>query len=299
MEDIKVTLLDVNQVIGERILDVIKNSGKFVKITDFAICLGGYYLKLDGTNDIYGMYWTKTREDDYSSCVKTELDVISHNTYKRFIGIRPVLTNFDINNFSVKTDNRGIKYVEYGMYPQSIVSEDLEKILFNDLLNNKLIETKNEYVIDLATNYSEKFRKDFFYEYEYNGKKYVNIYYMKGHDSKDQFYLSNGKKYKKGDMAWIEVEPIKWLYDEKNNLLISDKILLSGVQFNPYGEIYHGDFENTFIYKFLNTYFIKDIQQNIQKDIEIRVEYEKTKQEIELETIAKTKQKLLKLKRNL
>jgi len=79
--------------------------------------------------------------------------------------------------------------------------------------------------------------------------------------------------------------------------MVTKQIIMAGIQFHDVDII--DSFKETNIYKYLNTYFIKDITQNIQKEIELKVEYEKTNQEIELENIEKTKQKILNLRKKI
>ena len=77
--------------------------------------------------------------------------------------------------------------------------------------------------------------------------------------------------------------------------MITKEIVLAGIQFQ-YNKLENSEFEDTDMYKFLNTYFVKNIMQSINRKLEVKVEYEKSKQEIELENIEKTKQKILELK---
>ena len=66
-------------------------------------------------------------------------------------------------------------------------------------------------------------------EYEYNGKKYIRFV---GDSNCSGETLSNGRVVRKGVPYWVEVEPIKWIIDEKADVALSKKILFAGVIFD-------------------------------------------------------------------
>ena len=101
-------------------------------------------------------------------------------------------------------------------------------------------------------------------EYEYKGKRYVKMfsYKIKMYNVRK---LSNKKIYKPTDIVWIEVEPVKWLVDEKNGIMLSEKLLFSGVRFFD-------------IKMYMDKYFSKDLCQGVIKnDIPISEDNEKKK----------------------
>ena len=60
------------------------------------------------------------------------------------------------------------------------------------------------------------------------------------------------------------MKPIKWLIDEKSNIVLSEKVLFAGIQFSSKWDISNKwengtDFRTTNIKKFMDTYFSKDI----------------------------------------
>ena len=91
-------------------------------------------------------------------------------------------------------------------------------------------------------------------EYEYNGKKYVRIVYYNSLTSKQGIYF------------WLEVSPLKWYVDSDAKILISKNIIASGVRFCD-AEKYDGNFKNTEMYKFLNSYFLKDLNIGLESKI--------------------------------
>lgn len=91
-----------------------------------------------------------------------------------------------------------------------------------------------------------------------------------------EFTLSNGERYKDGDYVWVEVQPIKWLIDEENDIALSERILFAGVQFN-HKRNYH--FGTTNIKEFMDRYFSKDIIPSFSKDITTSFSNELTPEE--------------------
>ncbi len=276
MNNIIVDILTEDQIFGDDTnrLDIFKQRGARARITGFAILLGGVASEIDHVNnskalkDRAGQYWTK--KADGSICVK----VVNYSGYfnstninRRHIGCRPVLSYSAISSISsnqvIAHDN--ILEVEYGEYPQQPVDKNMQEVLEMELCKETLKKTGKTYTTD-SRNYEEEgadFEPQSHIEYEYQGKKYVRVKANASYDEKN-FILSNGVRYQNGDYIWVEVEPIKWLVDSKNNIAIAENILFAGVQFNQ--EInYIGNFSQTNLYWFLNTYFIKDIQnENIR-----------------------------------
>ena len=87
---------------------------------------------------------------------------------------------------------------------------------------------------------------------------YIRIYYKNSNSCK----LSNNIQYGIGNYVWLEVSPLKWCVDKKANILVSKNIIASGVRFCDEGK-YDGNFKNTEMYMFLNDYFLKEINVNI------------------------------------
>ena len=152
---------------------------------------------------------------------------------------------------------KGIKEIEYGEYPQTIVSENISYLLERAYLHRTLKRTGKSYTTD-SVNYSDinvGFKARSHIEYEYNGKKYIRFV---GDSNCKGEKLSDGRKVKEGEAYWVEVEPIKWLVDEKNNIAVTKKIIFSGVQFNNKRN-YTGDFDRTEIKNFMDKCFLREI----------------------------------------
>ena len=132
-----------------------------------------------------------------------------------------------VDSFSkaIRADD-GILEVEYGEYPQTLVDSKtqnkLEKIYLLEQLKKEEYRTKMKktgkvYTFDRLpaspVNFNKPIRPICYDELVYNNQKYIRLW-------------ENCDRY-----LWIKVEPIIWLIDEKTGLLISKKILLSGIRF--------------------------------------------------------------------
>ena len=265
MTNIELTLLDENQVFGSNRLDILKKYGTPCAITDFAILLGGFvssycYTSEGNTRkDRTSWWWTKTAYSDEVRTVQKN-DFIGHDDItRRNGGVRPVLPYSKIPSISqegVKVEN-GIKEVFYGEYPQTIAPENISRELEKQYNNGTLETTGKFYTTDsvIYQDYDTSFRARTHTEYVYNGSKYIRFV---GDSNCDGEVLSDGRTIKTGQAYWVRVEPITWLVDERANIALSKKLIFSGVQFNNRRD-HNGDFENTDIYKFMNTYMVKEM----------------------------------------
>ncbi len=260
----EVTLLSEKQIFGDNKLDIFNKIEKEARITDFAILLGGYYYPSIRT----GYYWIKSKF--FINTINVDGDVRCYDEiYFRSNGIRPVVSyskiKDDISNEKINED--GVKEIEYGEYPQNAVNRELQDKLERLYKNNELVKTEKTYTTDSRKydDYDESFLPQEHIEYEFEDKKYVRVKVNSFYDG-NLFTLSNGEKYKDDDYVWVEVSKVKWLVDEENDIALSKDILVAGIQYDN-AKNYVGAFENSNMYKFLNTYFIKDIQTEKYIDI--------------------------------
>ena len=217
-------------------IDVIKRNGYTATPTDFAILLG-----LDDMNVSYeniGLLrkrtcpWWSSETNGYGLIVGKHGDLKSLSKGKkryrnfRFFGVRPTIYNF--SEFLNIDDD--ISEIEYGEYPQYAVNEELQKKLEHLYTMDELKLTGKEYTVDSAGPYSSTFafipeRLD---EYEYKGRKFVRV------RARKNATLSNGMDVTANSdfpqYVWVEVTPIKWLVDKKEDILLSKHILLSGLR---------------------------------------------------------------------
>ena len=266
--------LDFTFLDGEDLdkIEPLKKRGIEAFTTDFAICL---VLKQDD-NPVYRehhcrrSYWTlndagKERHNKSETSIietvsatgKKETELITLST----IGARPLLIDTSSYDLSQLISDQyilgdGLKIIELGEYPQNVATKSRQSKLENLYKNNELALTGNYYTV-----YDKDLKKYNLPEYIYKGKKYVRVNSFFNNKHYNFANLSDGRDYLDKNPIWIEVEPIKWFVFENENketCLLSTDILFSGVPFDT-KEIYDGKFENTFIKKFMDEYFSKDI----------------------------------------
>ena len=258
-------------------LDIIKKRGTKAAITDFSILLGGTVSGHHVANDSSlegrtGYYWTKSDDGDNDArVVNGNGDRDYFDVRSRRGGARPALPFSNINSIPTNGSRArraqdGILEVEYGYYPQKAASRDMQERLERAYRNGSISRTKNSYTTDSVSydEYDTPFSPKTHDEYEYNGKKYVRIEANSYYDGND-FTLSNGERYRDGDNVWVEVQPVKWLVDERAHMMLTDKLIFSGVQFNHTRDYHTRDFDKTDIKNFMDEYFSKDLFQVREK----------------------------------
>ena len=265
-----ISFLSLNQIEGENKLDVLKKYGVCCAATDYAILLGGYdqddyYVDDDTLINNRALSWfTKSIKEKDIILISNAGEKVCGFSYDNCVGIRPTLSYSSISSL-VKKKRRiknDILEIEYGEYPQTIASKEMSKRL-EEAFQNKIIHTTGKvYTIDdNDDNVREPFKAKEIIEYEYCGRKYIRI--ETGEDTvnegiKDQ-KLSNGELIKNETCYWIEVEPIKWIVDEKTEVAISKSIILSGFRIDNKNYCDESKFDDTLIKKYLNDYFSREM----------------------------------------
>ena len=269
------TFLTEEQCYDDDKFDILEKRGPKAAVTDFAILLGA---SVDENNHIdndsslegrTGWYWTKSNIGASYACAVNSNSASSFKAViRRDGGARPALPFSEespINVESWKRARDGILEVKYGYYPQKAASKDMQERLEEEYESGRLSKTKNSYTTDSRKFYDfiGKFFAKQHQEYEYNGKRYVRIEANFNTSLNSTIILSNGESYENGDNVWVEVQPVKWLVDEKAIVMLAEKIIFAGVQFNHTGGYHTKDFDKTDIKKFIDTYFAKDLEQSI------------------------------------
>ena len=280
-------LLEEKQIFGKNRLSLFDKYGTKAAITDFSILLGGYVLPDENnleslidrwwtmgqksyTNDgntrkdRTGWWWTKSSDGDNDARVVYPNGRRScHNVNERDGGARPALPYSSIQSISSNTVRgaNGIKEIKYGEYPQTIVGEDYSRELERAYNNRNLRTTGKNYTTDsvIYQDTNTSFRARAHTEYEYCDSKYIR--FVCDYDGNGKV-LSDGRTINIGEIFWVKVEPITWLVDEEKDIAITKKIIVSGVQFNNKRN-YKGYFKDTNMCKFMNTYLIKDMFDNV------------------------------------
>ena len=265
-----ITFLTWEQLFGEKKLDIIKKIGRRMVATDFAILLGAD-TKYEYGGVSSGYYFTSTMENEKKILVVGPNDtfaVIPINY--RLITARPVLLfsgNINSTLPNIEDNKNDILKIEYGEYPTWSVDKNLNAQLEILYLENKLETTNKIYTTNIIdTNpYSNSFILMEHNEFAYNGKKYIRV--INVHDDIEKVLLTRNIRLDKiiNEPVWIEVQPIKWIVDQKAKMLIPEHGLITGIPFND--KAYDGNLKNTLIYQFIINHFIKEIEpiQNNKK----------------------------------
>ena len=275
---------------SSRKLEILEKRGTIAPITDFSILLGGYvndsdhYNNSNSLEDRAGYYWTSSDDKDNDArVVINNGNSRSLTVDRRTGGARPALPYSSIHNISSNgvRGRDGILEVEYGEYPQKVASKRLQDELERAYNYGAFYirKTGKTYTTD-SRKYEEKFSAQIIEEYSFDdGKKYVRV---KANSYFDEFTLSNGERYKYGDYVWVEVQPIKWLIDEKSDIALSERLLFAGLKFK-HERNYKGDFRTTDIKEFMDRYFSKDIIPSFSKELtpEEKKQIEENKAELE------------------
>ena len=267
------TFLTQEQFFEDDKLDIFKKRGTKAAITDFSILLGAYVSDYHVDNDSSlegrtGYYWTKS---DYGESYARAVYVNGSRNYydvsRRNGGARPALpfssiSSIPTNGESGKRARDGVLEVEYGYYPQKAVSRDMQERLEQAYRRGNISKTRNSYTTDSRKYdaYDEEFLAKQHEEYEYNGKRYVRVEANSDFEG-TPFTLSNGEQYRDGDNVWVEVSPVKWLVDENAKIMITDRLIFSGVQFNHTRDYHTRDFDKTDIKTFMDRYLSRDLVQ--------------------------------------
>ena len=284
------TLLSDEQTFGSQQIDVIKKMGGKCAISDFAILLGAYVSSdyhVDGDNSMRGRtgwwYLSSSAGDGDVRAVYGAGARKWTTAGKRSGAVRPALPFSNISDIPLNgvKGRHGFLEVEYGEYPQYAVDTNLGRILDDSFQAGVLRRTGKTYTTDSRrwNANSERFSPVQHEEFEYNGKRYVRV---KSNDTDENFKLSNGVTVHPGMYVWLEVSPIKWIVDDRAKMLVSKTLLASGIRFCNDRQ-YNGDFKNTEMYQYLNTYFARDMVPSVVKEMtpEEKKQYEEEQKRLE------------------
>ena len=251
-------LLSDSQVFGMQQTALITAIGTEAKATDFARLCSDSSAK-----------WFLSSPAGYGDVVVVGADGQRGVAYASSQGgIRPILPCNDLLEISddLIKDISGFTEVAFGEYPQQVVDRTLARSLESDRSAGRLRKTGKVFL-------------DKYEEYVWDDRKFIRTRFL----SIEPTALSNGRTYEKGDTVWVEVLPVKWLYDEEAGFMLARQILASGVTFSE-ENYYDGDFKNTDAWVFLNEAFAKDIVPSRLRDM---TEEEKAAYEEEIQRAAR------------
>ena len=136
-EKLDFTLLTEEQIFGYSQIDILEKYGTRCPITDFAILLGGtvsishYTSEGNLRKDRTGCWWTKSYDGNHDAHVVYLNGCRTWNPInERNGGVRPALvySTIALNDLNKVIEKNGITEVEYGEYPQTVVSANFSKI---------------------------------------------------------------------------------------------------------------------------------------------------------------------------
>ena len=236
-------------------------------ISDLALIIGNWQndsLKQTSEGNIIkttGPYWIKS---DYNVFQKRVQIIDCNDTFQicntnsKMPGIRLVLpyNNEELVRKRVKQEgNKTI--VIYGEFPRSVETKRISQELEYNYEINGIAKTISKYH-SFAINTQE---------YIYKKDRYIRLV---SKNTNTRLKLSDRRTLKPNRVYWIKVEPIRWILDRKNKLLISEEILFSGEEYGYENRI---DFKETHIYKFINRY-LKEEMFRYEKEKMMKKEYE-------------------------
>jgi hypothetical protein len=262
------TFLTSEQVIEDGQLNILKKYGLECTITDFAILLGGFVPEMwmkeisnyAERQENYGCWMTKSFDESLDAhIVGWDGECYWDEINKHDLGARPAIAYSSISNSCshIKKIEEGILEIEYGFYPRTVISQEYSTILEKQYQEGIIKTTGNSYTTNSINNLdtSTGFKPEPHIEYEYKGKRFVRLI---GSSNASGKTLSNGRIVNLGEVYWIEVEPIKMLVDEKDDIALCQQIIFSGIPINETINC-NGDFEKTLIKKFMDECFSKEI----------------------------------------
>ena len=274
----KITLPNHSQIVGSLVepkLHALVDYGIIARATDLVKATGASCGNTDYCN-----YFTKSSSVfDLVEYITYEGELDSEGPQSRRCAIRPVLEITDEDFFQECTSKAqkcvsGDEYhyeLEYGYYPQKAASSDLQQTLEKLYQNNgeilgnpkRMCRINWKYTFDSADVDAEDipFMPALNNTYKYDGKYYVRKYV-----NTTNYKFANGLACRYGNYIWLEVTPIKWLFNVVTKTLISKDALLAGIKFDSEKKYHEENFERTDIYDFLTKCFVNELNQGTALD---------------------------------
>lgn len=294
-------LPEFSECSGDKKLEVLKKRGLKTKLTDFAILLRSFDIRLKGGYDdsyitssidysYYGKnfhYYVKKAYSNYYERVNMGPGRYSSPPNDGLVfpnaicNVRPLLHFSSImdvptNCGKINRMSDGILEVEYGYYPQNAVSEKLMAELEYAYKNDDLKKTGNSYDIYVQT---DELLKKKFYELDkkiYNPVEYekcMQEYYTQIDEAMEKMitkkldeYEYNGKKYVKVIVPYGNHET-KWFEVLPVKWLIDeqDKVMIADkviISGVPFDTRKGHDYKETAIKRFIDNHFTKNLEQS-------------------------------------
>ena len=197
--------------------------------TDYSEILGTCSYK--GKNDSVrkGYWWLGDVDENTNmvSCVNYKGKIENANPTCSICGIRPII---DYSLIEPYRDYESVypeyKFIDFGEYPSSAVSERIAVELEKRYLNGELDKSSDSYTyLDFdGSTYSVKKNC----AYVFFGDKYVRC--IPTHNSVG--FLHDGRKIYQESPYWLKVSPVNWIVDTASNIAIPISIILGGIPFS-------------------------------------------------------------------
>ena len=264
-------LLSEDQVFGDRRIGLIQRLGTRTAVSDFAVLSGADISDSEHTEDDPSGRGRTGRWALSSAAGGGDVCVVNASGERRVSyanareGMRPVMECEDPSRLEgqVREDISGFTEVLYGEYPQYVTDRQTARQLESEYAAGSLRMTGKWYEAEHE-------------EYIFREHKYIRAAYS----AERPRQLSDGRVYKKDDFLWLQVEPVRWLWDPGARLLVSQTVISCGPGFRS-GNYYDGAFEETEAYHFLNTAFAEGLVPSMVREMtgEERKQYEEEMKE--------------------
>ena len=126
-----------------------------------------------------------------------------------------------------------VTFAEYGLYPMTILDRSLRGMAQKNLAEHSLRDTGLSYTI--ASKQYPVYRL---------GAKQMIVLTFDQPSANGYVRLSDGTIVSEGDTVFLELRPVRWLYDEQLALLVSCQALFGGMSREEAAESLRGDFLN-------------------------------------------------------
>ena len=269
--NIKLTLLTKEQLFGRNKLEVLKQYGTQADATALSSMKGGshfscYYQDKEFYNTM--QYFTRTPDGHIDEGFIVTVDEYGERGYNPVgyadCGIRPVLITDsilfeEITKKEMKSYNDA-KIVEFLSYPQSNPGKEMQFRLEIAREDNELEPSGYFYTFNSTGLYDEKeFKPVRYKEYIYKGKRYIRAKKETYDENADLYLGYYNDNYK--NVVWFEVEPVQWLIDYKEKLLIAKKCLSAGIPIDHTDEYNPKYFKNCDCKMYLDNYMLPELIQ--------------------------------------
>ena len=238
-------------------VDILKNNSLFkelglkAKATDYAILINGNVGPNDKSGSAYYLMTPNNNSGVYCVGYNGEFDVCRADN--RFCGIRPMTLYSDVMDEATPINENSFYY---GYFPQTVVSDKLEKELTIKDKNGQLEYKYPSFTKDLI---DDMMATDIHFIAQTNFSfKYKDGLYLKVDSSVNAIgkKLSDGRTITK-KTYFVKVEPLKWYILANKDLAITSAVIMGGIQMN-YAQ-YDGHFKATTLDYYLNNYLANEI----------------------------------------